>query len=361
MKKFYLFLAMTGILQTGLGQTKDKDINIPDLDNYKTLKCDFHIHTVFSDGLVWPTVRVDEAYSEGLDAISLTEHIEYRPHKDDIKADHNRSYEIIKQYAKDKDVILIKGSEITRSMAPGHHNAIFITDSNPLDTKDFKDAFNAAKSQKAFIFWNHPGWDAQQPEETLWWDEHTYLYENGCMNGIEVANGKYYYPEAQQWCLDKKLTMIGTSDIHQPIQSDINFNKGEHRTMTLVFAKERNAESIKEALINRRTAVFVGDKIIGEEMWLKDLFDNSVKIENIEKDDKSVNITIYNNSDLIFYLKKTSHVPGITYFRDYEIKPNCRHTIYVKMDKNLKSGKIDFEVTNMLIKPGKGLDYQFSF
>ena len=103
MKRFYLFLAMAGILQTGFGQTKDKDINIPDLDNYKTLKCDFHIHTVFSDGLVWPTVRVDEAYSEGLDAISLTEHIEYRPHKDDIKADHNRSYEIIKQYAKDKE------------------------------------------------------------------------------------------------------------------------------------------------------------------------------------------------------------------------------------------------------------------
>lgn len=361
MKKFYLFLAMAGILQTGFGQTKDKDINIPDLDNYKTLKCDFHIHTVFSDGLVWPTVRVDEAYSEGLDAISLTEHIEYRPHKDDIKADHNRSYEIIKQYAKDKDIILIKGSEITRSMAPGHHNAIFITDSNPLDTKDFKDAFKAAKSQKAFIFWNHPGWDAQQPEKTLWWDEHTYLYENGYMNGIEVANGKYYYPEAQQWCLEKKLTMIGTSDIHQPIQTDIDFNKGEHRTMTLVFAKERNAESIKEALINHRTAVFVGDKIIGEEMWLKDLFDNSVKIENIEKNDKSVNITIYNDSDLTFYLKKTKHAPGITYFRDYEIEPNCRHTIYVKMDNNMESGKIDFEITNMLIKPGKGLDYQFSF
>ena len=39
------------------------------------------MHSVFSDGLVWPTVRVDEAYRDGLDAISLTEHIEYRPHK----------------------------------------------------------------------------------------------------------------------------------------------------------------------------------------------------------------------------------------------------------------------------------------
>lgn len=48
MKKFYLFLAMAGILQTGFGQTKDKDINIPDLDNYKTLKCEFpHSHCIF--------------------------------------------------------------------------------------------------------------------------------------------------------------------------------------------------------------------------------------------------------------------------------------------------------------------------
>ena len=70
------------------------EIRVPDPEGYRTLKCDFHIHTVFSDGLVWPTVRVDEAYREGLDAIALTEHLEYRPHRQDIIASHNRSYEI---------------------------------------------------------------------------------------------------------------------------------------------------------------------------------------------------------------------------------------------------------------------------
>ena len=34
------------------------EISIPGFDGYETLKCDFHIHTVFSDGSVWPTVRV---------------------------------------------------------------------------------------------------------------------------------------------------------------------------------------------------------------------------------------------------------------------------------------------------------------
>ena len=86
------------------------EIQVPNPDGYTTLKCDFHMHTVFSDGLVWPTVRVDEAYREGLDAISLTEHIEYRPHKKDIVADHNRSYELSQKQAKKLGILLIRGS-----------------------------------------------------------------------------------------------------------------------------------------------------------------------------------------------------------------------------------------------------------
>ena len=115
------------------------EIQVPDLDGYTTLKCDFHMHTVFSDGLVWPTVRVDEAYREGLDAISLTEHIEYRPHKKDIVADHNRSFDLCQKQAEKLGILLIRGSEITRPMAPGHFNAIFLADSNPLEQKEYKD------------------------------------------------------------------------------------------------------------------------------------------------------------------------------------------------------------------------------
>ena len=65
---------LTTCLMSGQAQRRN-EIQVPDLDGYTTLKCDFHIHSVFSDGLVWPTVRVDEAYRDGLDAISLTEHI----------------------------------------------------------------------------------------------------------------------------------------------------------------------------------------------------------------------------------------------------------------------------------------------
>lgn len=361
MKKIYLSMALAICVQLLFGQAQDKNITIPDLDNYKTLKCDFHMHTVFSDGLVWPTVRIDEAYAEGLDAISITEHLEYRPHKEDIKASHNRSFDIAKTAAEKKGIILIKGSEITRSMAPGHNNAIFLQDCDKLDTPEYMDAFKAAKDQNAFIFWNHPGWDAQQPEETRWWDIHTQLYEGGFMQGIEVANGPEYYPEAHQWCLDKKLTMIGTSDIHQPIQTDINFAKGEHRTITLVFAKERSSESIREALLSHRTAVFYKDMLIGEEVYLKELFKNAVAIEKVDKTDKNVRITLKNNSGLTFRLKKGNHDPALTYFREYTIEPNSLHTLDIRLSESTQSGNVNFEITNLLVKPGKGLDYQISF
>ena len=44
-------------------------IEFPDVPGYLTLKCDLHMHTVFSDGSVWPNIRVQEALRDGLDAI----------------------------------------------------------------------------------------------------------------------------------------------------------------------------------------------------------------------------------------------------------------------------------------------------
>lgn len=95
-------------------------INIPDISGYVTLKCDLHMHTMFSDGGVWPTVRVEEAWREGLDAIAITDHIEYLPHKNDVSTNLNRSAEIASGTGKELDIIIIRGSEITRKMPPGH-------------------------------------------------------------------------------------------------------------------------------------------------------------------------------------------------------------------------------------------------
>lgn len=359
--------AMMGVLVT-LGLTLPiqaqirKEIQVPNIGDYQTLKCDFHMHTVFSDGLVWPTVRVDEAYREGLDCIALTEHLEYRPHQKDIQAHHGRSWEIAEKSAQANDILLIRGSEITRPMAPGHFNALFLNDCNPLVQEDWRDSFREAKAQHAFIFWNHPGWSRQQPDTTLWWNEHTELLQQGCMQGIEVGNGVMYSPEAHQWCIDKKLTMIGTSDIHQPIQTDIDFAKGEHRTMTFVLAKERTLEGVREALENRRTLVWIGQQLIGEEAYLREFFDKSIEIVRVDRKAKRCDITLQNHSDLTFLLKKTAHPQAIEYFRDYTIRPQSRHTLTIYFPETMKeSAEIHFEVTNLLVAPGKGLPASLKF
>ena len=103
-------------------------VTIPGFDGYQTLKCDFHIHTAFSDGSVWPDMRVEEAWQEGLDAIAITDHIEYRPHKELLKGDLNESFKIAKKRGDELGFVVIHGSEITRSKPLGHLNALFLQD-----------------------------------------------------------------------------------------------------------------------------------------------------------------------------------------------------------------------------------------
>lgn len=360
MKKLFLSAALILLLALNMQAQVRNEIAVPNIGEYQTLKCDFHIHTVYSDGLVWPTVRVDEAYREGLDCIALTEHLEYRPHKD-IKASHGRSFEVARNSAKANDILLIRGSEITRPMAPGHFNAIFLNNCDSLARDDWRESFKQAKAQNAFMFWNHPGWERQQPDTTLWWPEHTELLNNGCMQGIEVANGNAYYPEAHRWCIEKNLTMIGNSDIHQPIQTDIDLAKGEHRTMTLVLAKERTPESIREALANRRTIVWVHNMLVGNEAYLREMFDKSVEVIKVNRKAKYCDITVQNHSDLTFKLQKAEHQREFEYFRNYTIKPQSRHNIRIYYPEGTTGGKIGFEVTNLLVAPNQGLKCSYTF
>ena len=282
------------------------EVKIPDVLGYVTVKCDFHTHTVFSDGKVWPSVRADEAWCEGLDAFAITDHIEYQPHKEDVRNDHNRSFEIGQIRAEALGLEIIRGGEITREMPPGHLNAIFLKDVSALDKEEWRDAVKAAVEQGAFVFWNHPGWKEQSPEgKSVWYAEHTELYEKGWLHGIEVVNENEYYPLAHRWCLEKKLTMLGNSDVHNPTNLDYEFHKGEHRSMTLVLAKDKSKEAIKKALLDRRTVVYWKNTLIGEEKYLRAIFNESIKIINPEvtiKGKDAVNIQIRNKSEIDFEL-----------------------------------------------------------
>ena len=348
LKVIYL-VVITCLLLTPFTTAEAKHkINIPDVLGYKTLKCDFHMHTVFSDGLVWPTVRVDEAEREGLDAISITDHIEYQPHKQDIPTNHKRPYEIALGRAKEKNILLIKGAEITRETPPGHFNALFLEDINLLDTEKFIDAVKAANNQGAFVFWNHPGW---KPEAKGWFDIHTTLYENILMHGIEVVNGNSYYPEAHQWALEKNLTMMGNSDIHQPIVGS-EITPENHRPMTLVFAKEKSIKAIREALIAGRTAVWFKNQLIGRPNYLHAIFRKAVQIDKpyLRRGD-TIWFELTNNSDIDILVQGIGEGgPG-----KLTLPANAITIAKIKVDSKAEQAELKCMITNFLIAPEKGL------
>jgi len=323
-------------------------INFPDILGYKTLKCDFHMHTVFSDGQVWPTTRVTEAAREGLDAIAITDHIEYQPHKEDIPTNHGRSNEIASGAARKSKLLFPLGAEITRSTPPGHFNAIFLRDVRYLDTEDFLDAMKAANDQDAFVFWNHPDW---KPEHKGWFDVHDTLYENGWIQGIEVANGGGYHLNGHKWGLEKNLTMLGNSDIHAPSMI-VETTPENHRTMTLVFVKERTSEALKEALFKGRTAVWFKDQLIAKEEYLNAIFAASVELIDIDKKgNNTVVLEIANNCDLNIKLKRTGTVGP----EEIVLPAMGKAKVNIRVRKDARTIKLPYVASNMLIAPGKGL------
>ena len=320
-------------------------IHFPDIPGYKTLRCDFHSHTVFSDGEVWPTVRVNEASREGLDAIAITDHIEYQPKKDDIPTNHNRSFEVATSLAKQKNLLMPRGTEITRDTPPGHFNAIFLKDVEPLDTKKLEDAAKAATEQGGFVFWNHPGW--QGLEKGKWGEKQDLLYENKWLHGIEVCNGSRYYPEAHQWAIEKNLTMMGNSDIHSP-SLDRDPTSDSHRTLTLVFAREKTLESVRDALGQGRTAVWCKNQLIGKKEYLEAMFQASVRVGRPYHAEKNTYwLEIENLSEIDFELEKVDGEGP----QQIKLPANSTIQARIKTKQPMDQVVLSYTVKNFLIAP----------
>ena len=333
----------------------DRIIEFPDVPGYLTLKCDFHLHTVFSDGSVWPNIRVQEAQRDGLDAIALTDHIEYQPHEDDIPhPDRNRSYDIALEAAEESDLIVLRGSEITRDMPPGHANAIFLKDANMLVMEDSVAVFYEANRQGAFTFWNHPHWTAQRDDgiATLT-DLHRRLIREGLLNGIEVVNDGTYSDEAFQIAIDNNLTIMGTSDIHGLVDWRYNIPQGGHRPVTLVFAKERSAAGIQEALKAGRTTVWFENTLIGREEYLIPLIQSSLIVRGAAyQEDKTVlSVMIENVSDVAFLLDNHSVYTLHANTDIVTVAPHQTQRLMVKTLENKTSVVLPFGVLNAVMAP----------
>jgi len=325
LKVLLLLAAVNCYASAGADSIKRQHPYLADIPGFVTLKCDFHMHTVFSDGHVWPSFRVHEAERDGLDAISLTEHIDFEGFPEDLKRDVNRSYEIARETAKKGNLIVIKGVEISPRVPPYHNNALFVKDANKIPYpymknihKEFvmkdnikKDELMApfleVQRQGAFVFYNHPGY--------AWWDKkdreifttfHKELLEKKILAGVEVVNSGRYNIIAHNLAMKYNLTMMANSDEHY----DMGLRyQSTHRPMTLVFAKERSAEGIKEALLARRTAVYNDDLLIGRKAELEPFFRAAVTVKTVYKkrnEEPILVVTLENHTDIPFRLKVSS-------------------------------------------------------
>jgi hypothetical protein len=338
----------------------ERAIHFPDTDQYLTLVADLHMHTVFSDGSVWPDIRVNEAVRDSLDAISLTEHLEYQPHAEDLPhPDRNRAHDIATKLALPYDLMVLRGAEITRSMPPGHSNAIFIQDANKLLVDDPMKAFEEANRQGAFTFWNHPNWIAQRPDgvATLT-DMHRELIRRNLLHGIEVVNDLTISKEAFQIALDNDLTVMGTSDIHGLVDWQFDLHEGGHRPVTLVLANARTPEAMKEALMAGRTVAWFENTLVGREENVRAVVEASLEVTAAAYYGATavMEVTIHNDSDAAYLLENLSGYSLQSDLGPVTLAPNGKTTINVMTGEQLKSLSMKFRVLNAMVTPEKALE-----
>ncbi|MDB2544592.1 Sb-PDE family phosphodiesterase [Woeseiaceae bacterium] len=368
----------------------ERAIEFPDTDKYLTIVADLHTHSVFSDGHVWPNIRVSEALRDGLDAIAITEHLEYQPHISDIPhKDRNTAYLIAAEAAKNTNLIVISGSEITRENPIGHMNAIFIEDSNKLMSLDnskiaeaaklveerkdevtvhggmdaanhlalaslwpVANAVNKANEQGGFVFWNHPTYKVNNGIATLS-KKHIEFIENGTLHGIEVVNENIFSEEAFAIALDYNLTIIGTSDVHNLIDWDYPSHQNQHRPVTLILAEERTKPAMKAALMNGRTVVWYKNLLIGKENNIQPLLNAMVRIDSARYQDNSeiLEVTIKNKSDTKIQMTNLSDYSFSSNHDIIEVPAQSEINLNIKTKEQLSSISLEFKILSALVRP----------
>lgn len=350
LRNIIIALLTVMIAQYSFSQSRT-DIHIPDIPGYKTLKADLHTHTVFSDGRVWPDIRVQEAWHDGLDVIAITDHINY---KGPIIAkyvkfeDENAGYNEAEVIAERMGITLIKGLEFN-SPNNGHYNMLFLSDVNKAKPVkgNYIQSFKNAKAQGAFIQWNHPL--EGQWKNPKWGEFQEQLLNAGLLDGIEIFNNKTLHAASMPWVKEKKLTISCGSDIHY--LSNIMHDE-VHRPITLIFAKENTAASIKEALFEHRTAAYFADTIIGAENHLQQLFTGAVKTQKLPiiTFRKGCYVELSNDSDIPFNLELVETVKGLKMPQKIKLASNkttlLEASVYNNEVIDSKQVKVKYRVKN---------------
>jgi hypothetical protein len=162
---------------------------------------------------------------------------------------------------------------------------------------------------------------------------------------------------------------MSNSDIHNPLNLDYDVHDGDHRPLTLVFARDAGVESIREALFDRRTVVYSGDRLIGEARFLKPIFEASIQVlqQPVEfKGKQSRNLQIHNASDIPYDLEKNIAKPEeLSVPARIVLAPRRTVLFQVRSLVSTRSEELEvkpvYRIRNLLVGPEEGLEVELPF
>ena len=188
------------------------------------------------------------------------------------------------------------------------------------------------------------------------------------MDAIEIFNAETgYSPESHEWCLKHNLAIMGCSDSHAPFFTNVDYKGDKHRIVTLLFAKERSAEGVREAIESRRTAVFGEDVVYGREQELRPLLEACLKVKRTQFKEKEIIVEFENVSSIPVTLTKGAGSEDTWYDRykvippfstfTFKVRPNLIGDKQPAYDKATKSYTVNFVAENYYIGPNKPLAF----
>ena len=143
---------------------------------------------------------------------------------------------------------------------------------------------------------------------------------------------------------------------------DIDWFAGEQRPVTLLFARERSASGVREALENCRTAIFAENQVYGKEEFLCPLLTGCLEIERVTKSKTRLSVEVFNNSSIPVILDKGPGSEQWQMSRHLVLHPFEHQTVLfyrLDMSQPLDTSSFDFHYTvaNWWTAPGEHLHW----
>lgn len=333
-----------------------KEITLPTVNGYTPYKADLHIHSTYTDGTLNIKGRVEEAWCDGLDVISMTDHLSIRVVRDKVGEVTPDSMKVKRgskplkamqstvKVAKDFGLLVIPGVELTGDgETQGHYNALFIKDISSVYDYDALQAIRNARQQGALIMHNHPGWRRKSLNMHEW---DRMVYDEKLIDGIEIMNTAEFYPKAITRALKYNLFMSSNSDIHGVLERV----EGEpQRNMTFIYAKDKSLASIREALEAHRTIAYSHGTIAGEEPLLRKFVEASLEVRAAGADRKG---------KMQYVIKNKSSVEFLVHFEGGN--PVVVKGLSSTFLKEVKAGQKSLVVDNAWYGEDKHIVYNFN-